>query len=83
MKTLGVQEGRMCELRRFTMTRLPKSNKVVTVFINFKYKSRNKNLKFLHQNLEFVTNCEPIILTHKRGNTTLYQYMRELAACAP
>ena len=47
----------------------PLGKKVVTVFINFKYKNCNKNQKFVHQNVALVTSYEPINLTQKLGLT--------------
>jgi len=61
------------------MPRLPKSiesNQVKTAFINCNYKNCNENPKiFLHQNVAFVTNYEPINLTQKPGLVTCHQYM--------
>jgi len=55
------------------------NKKVVTVFINFKYKNCNKNPnKNLHQNVAIVDN-EPINSTQNRRVTTFYQYMSEMS----
>jgi len=43
----------------------------------FKYKNRNKVENFLHQNVAFMTNYEPINLTQKPRLMTFYQCMSD------
>jgi len=61
-------------LPRHGCRKVPQSKKVITVFIDFNYKNRNKKTEiFLHQNVAFVTSYEPINLTQ-----TFYQYMSKM-----